>query len=79
MPTAVFHSPQELTSLYGQLSFDEQQTIFSLMELFVRNKLNHKPTDWQSFIIAAKNNHDELPQMPRETPCKRQLFSDWVE
>ncbi|MBO7381472.1 MAG: hypothetical protein J6W29_04125 [Neisseriaceae bacterium] len=79
MPTLISHSPQEFSNMYGRLSYDEQNTIVSLMEIFLRKKTHTKPTNWQSFIAAAKNNQEELPRMPQETNSERLLFADWKE
>lgn len=79
MPTLVSHSPQEISVLYGQLSYDEQRAIGSLMEVFLRKKTHIKPTNWQSFIMAAKSNQEELPRMPQESNSERLLFADWKE
>ena len=38
MPQVIQHSAQEMFALYGQLSDDEQNAIFSLMEIFLRQK-----------------------------------------
>lgn len=60
---ATTYSPQKFASMYEQLSVDEQNTIVSLIENFLRKKthnLSDKPQDWKSFIAAARQNQEEL-------------------
>ena len=79
---ATTYSPQKFASMYEQLSDDEQNTIASLIENFLRKKthnLSDKPQDWKSFIAAARQNQEELPRMPLEKNAHRVLFSDYSE
>ena len=79
---ATTYSPQKFASMYEQLSDDEQNTIVSLIENFLRKKthnLSDKPQDWKSFIAAARQNQEELPRMPLEKNAHRVLFSDYSE
>ena len=63
----------------SDIFYDEQQGIGSLMEVFLCKKTHTKPKNWQSFIMAAKSNQEELPRLPQENNSERLLFADWKE
>ncbi len=77
----ITHTTEDFFALYNQLSNDEKNTIFSLLELLLRKKQENnldKSKDWESFIKAAQENTEELPRIAKEY-VSRNIFEDWEE
>ena len=53
MPTTVSHSLQRFSALYGRLSYDEQNAIVSLMEVFLRKKTDQQPKKSKNIMALA--------------------------
>lgn len=80
--TAITHTTEDFFALYKQLSNDEKNTIFSLLELLLRQKKENnldKSKDWESFIKAAQENTEELPRIKPEKSKEITVFDDWIE
>ena len=80
--TAISHSANEFYALYESLSNDEKNTVFSLLKLLSRKKLEKnasKDDEVEKFFKLAETNTEELPRIKPEKNKEITVFDDWIE